>query len=96
MIDKLEMFIASGREQHFGPRADPVAWTSPSLRRSKLLVDQFGGDAGLARIRFQGLTARGSSAFWNGARQIVGDTRTMREEMRAGPTRPVRQPASGR
>ena len=83
MIDKLEFFIALAREQHFGRAAE-------ELRRHA--ADAVGGDqaargaarrhAGQRGSRFQGLTPEGEQVLvW--ARRIVGDARTMREEMRA-------------
>lgn len=82
MIEKLEMFIALAREQHFGRAAEACGVTQPSLSGAiKQLEDQLGVMLVWRGSRFLGLTPEGQRVLeW--ARQIVGDTRTMREEMR--------------
>jgi DNA-binding transcriptional LysR family regulator len=83
MIDKLEMFIALAREEHFGKAANSLGITQPSLSAGiKQLEDSLGVQLVWRGSRFGGLTPEGARVLvW--ARQIVGDTRTMREEMRA-------------
>lgn len=83
MIDKLEMFIALAREQHFGKAAEECRVTQPTLSAAiKQLEDQLGVMLVRRGSRFQGLTAEGERVLeW--ARRIVGDTRSMREEIRA-------------
>ena len=83
MIDKLEMFIALARESHFGRAAESLGITQPSLSAGiKQLEAQLGVQLVWRGSRFGGLTPEGARVLqW--ARQIVGDTRTMREEMRA-------------
>ena len=83
MIDKLEMFIALAREQHFGRAAEVCNVTQPTLSAAvKQLEDQLGVMLVRRGSRFQGLTAEGERVLdW--ARRIVGDARSMREEMRA-------------
>ena len=83
MIDKLEFFLALARERHFGRAAEDCGVTQPTLSAGiKQLEDQLGVMLVLRGSRFQGLTPEGSRVLeW--ARRIVGDTRTMREEMRA-------------
>lgn len=83
MIEKLEMFIALARERHFGRAAEACGVTQPSLSAAiKQLEDQLGVMLVHRGSRFQGLTPEGARVLeW--ARQIVGDTRTMKEEMRA-------------
>ena len=83
MIDKLEMFIALANERHFGRAAEEVGVTQPTLSAGiKQLEDQLGVQLVWRGSRFQGLTPEGQRVLeW--ARQIVADTRTMREEMRA-------------
>lgn len=83
MIDKLEMFIALAREQHFGKAADSLGVTQPTLSAG---IRQLEGQLGVMLVwrssRFGGLTPEGQRVLhW--ARRIVGDTRTLREEMRA-------------
>ena len=83
MIDKLEMFIALAQEQHFGRAAETVGVTQPTLSAAiKHLEEQLGVMLVLRGSRYGGLTPEGKRVLeW--ARQIVGDTRTMREELRA-------------
>jgi len=83
MIDKLEMFIALAQARHFGRAAQALGITQPSLSAA---LKQLEGELGVMLVqrgsRFGGLTPEGSRVLdW--ARQIVGDTRTMKEEMRA-------------
>ncbi len=90
MIDKLDMFIALAREGHFGKAADSLGITQPSLSAGiKQLEAQLGVQLVWRGSRYGGLTPEGQRVLvW--ARQIVGDVRTMREEMRA-----VREGLSG-
>lgn len=83
MIDKLEMFIALAAERHFGRAAEQVGVTQPTLSSAiRQLEDQLGVQLVFRGSRFQGLTPEGLRVLdW--ARRIVGDARTMREEMRA-------------
>jgi DNA-binding transcriptional LysR family regulator len=83
MIDKLEFFIALAKAQHFGKAAEACGVTQPTLSAGiKQLEEQLGVLLVLRGSRFQGLTPEGEQVLaW--ARRIVGDTRTMREEMRA-------------
>ena len=83
MIDKLEFFIALAREEHFGRAAEMCGVTQPTLSAGiKQLEDQLGVMLVKRGSRFQGLTPEGVQVLtW--ARRIVGDTRSMREEMRA-------------
>lgn len=83
MIEKLEMFIALAREAHFGRAAISLGITQPSLSAGiKQLEAQLGVQLVWRGSRFGGLTPEGQRVLqW--ARQIVADTRTMREEMRA-------------
>ncbi|MBP7240816.1 LysR family transcriptional regulator [Amaricoccus sp.] len=83
MIDKLEMFIALARERHFGKAADSLGITQPTLSAG---IRQLEGQLGVMLVwrssRFGGLTPEGQRVLhW--ARRIVGDTRTLKEEMRA-------------
>ncbi|MGB3176436.1 MAG: LysR family transcriptional regulator [Albidovulum sp.] len=90
MIDKLEMFIALARETHFGRAAESLGVTQPTLSAGiKSLEAQLGVQLVWRGSRYGGLTPEGQRVLvW--ARQIVADTRTMREEMRA-----VRQGLAG-
>ncbi|WOC16746.1 LysR family transcriptional regulator [Pseudochrobactrum sp. MP213Fo] len=83
MIDKLEYFIALASEQHFGRAAEDCGITQPTLSAGiKQLEDMLGVMLVVRGSRFQGLTPEGQRVLeW--ARRIVGDARTMKEEMRA-------------
>ncbi|NML75834.1 LysR family transcriptional regulator [Rhizobium sp. S-51] len=83
MIDKLEFFIALARAQHFGRAAEECGITQPTLSAAiRQLEDQLGVMLVQRGSRYQGLTPEGQRVLeW--ARRIVGDARTMREEMRA-------------
>jgi DNA-binding transcriptional LysR family regulator len=83
MIDKLEFFIALARQQHFGRAAEECGVTQPTLSAGiRQLEEQLGVMLVQRGSRFLGLTPEGQRVLeW--ARRIVGDTRTMREEMRA-------------
>ena len=83
MLEKLEFFIALAREQHFGRAAEACGVTQPTLSTGlKQLEDILGVMLVQRGSRFQGLTTEGRQVLdW--ARRIVGDTRAMRDEMRA-------------
>lgn len=82
MITKLEMFIALAREQHFGRAAESLGVTQPTLSAAiRQLEDQLSVTLVSRGSRYGGLTPEGERALtW--ARQIVGDARQMRDEMR--------------
>lgn len=82
MLDKLEMFIAVAREEHFGRAAESLGITQPSLSTGiKQLEEQLGVQLVFRGSRYGGLTPEGQTALvW--ARRIVGDARQLREEMR--------------
>ncbi|MDQ2095949.1 LysR family transcriptional regulator [Rhodalgimonas zhirmunskyi] len=83
MLAKLEMLIALAKAQHFGRAAQSLGITQPSLSAGiRQLEEQLGVKLVLRGARYGGLTPEGQRALiW--ARQIVGDTRRLREEMRA-------------
>jgi len=83
MIDKLEYFLVLAREQHFGRAAVELGVTQPTLSAAiKQLEDQLGVMLVKRGSRFQGLTPEGQRVLeW--ARRIVGDARTLKQEMRA-------------
>jgi DNA-binding transcriptional LysR family regulator len=83
MLDKLEMFIAVAKEEHFGRAAMRIGITQPSLSAGiKQLEEQLGVQLIFRGSRYGGLTPEGQTALvW--ARRIVGDARQLREEMRA-------------
>jgi DNA-binding transcriptional LysR family regulator len=83
VIDKLEWFMALAKAQHFGKAAAECNITQPTLSAAiRQLEDQLGVMLVRRGSRYQGLTPEGQRVLeW--ARRIVGDARTMREEMRA-------------
>ena len=86
MIDKLQFFITLAREQHFGRAAEECGITQPTLSAA---IRQLENELGVMLVnrgsRYQGLTPEGQRVLeW--ARRIVGDARTMKEEMRAART----------
>jgi DNA-binding transcriptional LysR family regulator len=83
MIDKLEMLLALAREQHFGRAADACGVTQPTLSAGlKSLEDGLGVLLVQRQSRFIGFTPEGLRVLdW--ARRIVGDYRSMRDEIGA-------------
>ncbi len=83
MIDKLEMFIALAQARHFGRAAEGLGITQPTLSAAiKQLEGELGTMLVLRGSRYGGLTPEGERVLdW--ARRIVGDARTMKEEIRA-------------
>jgi len=83
VIDKLEFILALAREKHFGRAAEACGVTQPTLSAGiKQLEDSFGVLLVNRGSRFQDFTPEGERVLdW--ARRIVGDTRTMREEIHA-------------
>lgn len=82
MIDKLEFFILLAREKHFGKAAEAAGVTQPTLSAA---IRQLEAHLGVLLVergsRFKGLTPEGQRVLgW--AHQIVGDARTLRDEMR--------------
>jgi DNA-binding transcriptional LysR family regulator len=90
MIKQLEMLLALAKEQHFGHAAERLGITQPSLSSGiKHLEEHLGVKLVQRGSRYGGLTPEGQRALvW--ARQIVGDSRRLRDEMRA-----VREGLSG-
>ncbi len=81
MIDKLELLLALARERHFGKAAETCGVSQPTLSAAvKSLEDQLGILIVERGSRFRGFTPEGERVLdW--ARRIVGDTRTMRQEI---------------
>lgn len=82
MLHKLEMFIALANERHFGRAAEVVGVTQPTLSAG---IKQLEAELGVKLVqrgsRFGGLTPEGARTLdW--ARQIVGDAKRLRDEMR--------------
>jgi DNA-binding transcriptional LysR family regulator len=83
MIDRLEMFVALAQARHFGRAAEALGIAQPTLSAGiKALEAELGVMLVSRGSRFGGLTPEGARVLdW--ARRIVGDTRTMKEELRA-------------
>ena len=83
MLDKLEYLLALAREQHFGRAAEACGVTQPTLSAGiKQLEETLGVLLVQRGSRFIGFTPEGERMLdW--ARRIVGDTRAMREEIKA-------------
>jgi DNA-binding transcriptional LysR family regulator len=81
LIDKLEFILALAREKHFGRAAEATGVTQPTLSAGiKQLEQQMGVLLVNRGSRFQGFTPEGERVLeW--ARRIVGDSRSMREEI---------------
>ncbi len=81
MIDKLELLLALARERHFGKAAEACGVSQPSLSAAvKSLEEQLGVLIVERGSRFHGFTPEGERVLdW--ARRIVGDARTMRQEI---------------
>ena len=83
MLDKLEFLLALARESHFGRAAESCAVTQPTLSAG---IKQLENSLGVLLVnrgsRFLGFTPEGERVLdW--ARRIVGDSRAMRDEIRA-------------
>jgi DNA-binding transcriptional LysR family regulator len=83
LIDKLEMLLALAREQHFGRAAEACGVTQPTLSAAlRHLEDTLGVLLVQRQSRFIGFTPEGLRVLdW--ARRIVGDARSMRQEIQA-------------
>ena len=82
MIDKLEYLMALAREQHFGRAADNCGVTQPTLSAGIKQLEALLGVMLVQRgSRYIGLTPEGERTLdW--ARRIVGDARSMRQELK--------------
>jgi DNA-binding transcriptional LysR family regulator len=83
MIDKLDFLLALARARHFGHAAEACGVTQPTLSAGiKQLEAQMGVLLVNRGSRFRGFTPEGQRVLdW--ARRIVGDARSMREEINA-------------
>jgi DNA-binding transcriptional LysR family regulator len=83
MLDKLEYLIALANEQHFGRAAEACGVTQPTFSAGiKQLEDTLGVLLVQRGSRFHSFTPEGERVLeW--ARRIVGDSRTMQQEIRA-------------
>jgi DNA-binding transcriptional LysR family regulator len=83
MIEKLELLLALARERHFGRAAESCNISQPTLSAAiKSIEEQLGVRIVVRASRFHGFTPEGERVLeW--ARRIVGDARTMRQEINA-------------
>lgn len=83
MIDKLEFVLFLAQERHFGRAAEAAGVSQPTLSSAlKSLEDQLGVVIIARGSRFRGFTPEGERVLaW--ARRLVGDARTMRQEVEA-------------
>lgn len=83
MIDKLELVLFLAQEKHFGRAAEAAGVSQPTLSSAlKSLEDQLGIVIVERGSRFRGFTPEGERVLaW--ARKMVGDSRTMRQEIEA-------------
>jgi DNA-binding transcriptional LysR family regulator len=83
VLDKLEYLMALARERHFGRAAEACGVTQPTLSAGiKQLEETLGVLLVQRGSRFIGFTSEGERTLdW--ARRIVGDSRAMREEIKA-------------
>lgn len=83
MIDKLEFVLFLAQEKHFGKAAEAAGVSQPTLSAAlKSLEDQLGIVIVERGSRFRGFTPEGERVLaW--ARKLVGDSRTMRQEIDA-------------
>ncbi len=82
MIDKLEFLLSLARERHFGRAAEACGVTQPTLSAGIKQLEETMGVLLVNRgSRYHGLTPEGERVLdW--ARRIVGDSRSMREEIK--------------
>jgi DNA-binding transcriptional LysR family regulator len=83
VVDKLDFLLALAREKHFGRAAESCGVTQPTLSAGVKQLEETLGVLLVNRgSRFLGFTSEGERVLeW--ARRIVGDTRAMRDEIRA-------------
>jgi DNA-binding transcriptional LysR family regulator len=83
VLDKLEYLMALAREQHFGRAAETCGVAQPTLSAGIKQLEELLGVLLVQRgSRFIGFTPEGERTLdW--ARRIVGDSRAMREEIKA-------------
>jgi DNA-binding transcriptional LysR family regulator len=82
LIDKLEFLLSLARERHFGRAAEACGVTQPTLSAGIKQLEETMGVLLVNRgSRYHGLTPEGERVLdW--ARRIVGDSRSMREEIK--------------
>jgi DNA-binding transcriptional LysR family regulator len=83
MLDKLEFLLLLARERHFGRAAEAAGVTQPTFSSAIKSLEENLGTALVERgSRFRGFTPEGERVLeW--ARRLVGDARTMRQELQS-------------
>src|SRR5499427_525791 len=83
MLDKLEFLLVLARERHFGRAAEAAGVTQPTFSSAVKSLEESLGTALVERgSRFRGFTQEGERVLeW--ARRLVGDARTMRQELQS-------------
>jgi DNA-binding transcriptional LysR family regulator len=83
MLDKLEFLLLLARERHFGRAAEGAGVTQPTFSSAiKSLEENLGTTLVERGSRFRGFTPEGERVLeW--ARRLVGDARTMRQELQS-------------
>jgi len=83
MLDKLEFLLLLARERHFGRAAEAAGVTQPTFSSAiKSLEENLAATLVERGSRFRGFTPEGERVLeW--ARRLVGDARTMRQELQS-------------
>src|SRR5262245_19824006 len=83
MLDKLEFLLLLAKERHFGRAAEAAGVTQPTFSSAVKSLEETLGTALVERgSRFHGFTPEGARVLdW--ARRLVGDARTMRQELQS-------------
>jgi DNA-binding transcriptional LysR family regulator len=83
VLDKLEFLLVLARERHFGRAAEAAGVTQPTFSSAIKSLEENLGTALVERgSRFRGFTPEGERVLeW--ARRLVGDARTMRQELQS-------------
>lgn len=83
MLDKLEFLLVLARERHFGRAAEAAGVTQPTFSSAVKSLEENLGTALVERgSRFRSFTPEGERVLeW--ARRLVGDARTMRQELQS-------------
>jgi DNA-binding transcriptional LysR family regulator len=83
MLDKLEFLLLLAKERHFGRAAEAAGVSQPTFSSAVKTLEENLGTALVERgSRFRGFTPEGERVLeW--ARRLVGDARTMRQELQS-------------
>jgi len=83
VLDKLEFLLVLAQERHFGRAAEAAGVTQPTFSSAIKSLEETLGTALVERgSRFRGFTPEGERVLeW--ARRLVGDARTMRQELQS-------------